>query len=39
MNTTGVILLGKTFTYMYHKPLNVGKLMSDERNAMVNLNT
>ena len=39
MNTTGVILLGKTFTYMYHKPLNVGKLKGDERNAMVNLNT
>ena len=26
MNTTGVIFLGKTFTYMYHKPLNVGKI-------------
>ena len=39
MNTAGVILLGKTFTDIYHKPLNVGKLKGDERNAMVNLNT
>ena len=39
MNTTGVIFLGKTFTYMYNKPLNVGKLKGDERNEMVNSNT